>query len=369
MIQPKYSPQEALEKIKLGMKYDLSKTLNENKKSVSKQIVSEQTAGCQNTMEKSEVTEFATIAGNATYQLRTTVARMFNQQESADEILDSVKQIKGKNVIDPTTGECVPAKSLFEKRWKVANKGKYAITNAILHPFSNDDRLTFSQTLKMLIDSDYYKKSSYADTQDVIDSLKQSLKLYNEGTTPVPPTPAPSESERQKSVNNTYCNNLKDNVIQYGRDKGKTWDFWVNKYKVTAQEIEIAKNSCGKVNQGGGKTGGGGGGGRRSKYKQCSETLPIAMFCKNSTIARVQGCIGVKQDGAFGPLTSKALIAKGADGSSITQASIDKVCNANAAAKIEKLGQDVDVEDMGGNTTSNNVNIKSSDNSEDGIGG
>ena len=258
MIQPKYSPQEALEKIKLGMKYDLSKTLNENKKSVSKQIVSEQTAGCQNTMEKSEVTEFATIAGNATYQLRTTVARMFNQQESADEILDSVKQIKGKNVIDPTTGECVPAKSLFEKRWKVANKGKYAITNAILHPFSNDDRLTFSQTLKMLIDSDYYKKSSYADTQDVIDSLKQSLKLYNEGTTPVPPTPAPSESERQKSVNNTYCNNLKDNVIQYGRDKGKTWDFWVNKYKVTAQEIDIAKNSCGKVNQGGGKTGGGG---------------------------------------------------------------------------------------------------------------
>ena len=367
MIQPKYSPQEALEKIKLGMKYDLSKTLNENKKSVSKQIVSEQTAGCQNTMEKSEVTEFATIAGNATYQLRTTVARMFNQQESADEILDSVKQIKGKNVIDPTTGECVPAKSLFEKRWKVANKGKYAITNAILHPFSNDDRLTFSQTLKMLIDSDYYKKSSYADTQDVIDSLKQSLKLYNEGTTPVPPTPAPSESERQKSVNNTYCNNLKDNVIQYGRDKGKTWDFWVNKYKVTAQEIEIAKNSCGKVNQGGGKTGGGGG--RRSKYKQCSETLPIAMFSKNSTIARVQGCIGVTQDGAFGPKTSAALVAKGADGSSITQATIDKVCNANAAAKIEKLGQDVDVEDMGGNTTSNNVNIKSSDNSEDGIGG
>ena len=334
MIQPKYSPQEALEKIKLGMKYDLSKTLNENKKSVSKQIVSEQTAGCQNTMEKSEVTEFATIAGNATYQLRTTVARMFNQQESADEILDSVKQIKGKNVIDPTTGECVPAKSLFEKRWKVANKGKYAITNAILHPFSNDDRLTFSQTLKMLIDSDSYKKSSYADTQDVIDSLKQSLKLYNEGTTPVPPTPAPSESERQKSVNNTYCNNLKDNVIQYGRDKGKTWDFWVNKYKVTAQEIEIAKNSCGKVNQGGGKTGGGGGGGRRrSKYKQCSETLPIAMFCKNSTIARVQGCIGVKQDGAFGPLTSNALISKGVDGNSITQESINKVCGGGATEK------------------------------------
>jgi hypothetical protein len=331
MIQPKYSPREALEKIKLGMKYDLSKTLNENKKSVSKQFVSEQAAGCQNTMEKSEVTEFASIAGNATFQLRTAFARMFNQQESADAILDSVRQIKGKNVIDPTTGECVPAKSLFEKRWKVANKGKYGITNAVLHPFSNDDRLTFSQTLKMLIESDYFKGSSYADTQDVIDSLKQSLKLYNEDKTPVPPTPAPSESDRQKSINDTYCKNVKDGVIQFGFNKGKTWDSWVNKYKVTAQEIETAKNSCGKVNQGGGKTGGGGG--RRSRYKQCSETLPIAMFCKNSTIARVQGCIGVTQDGAFGPKTSAALVAKGADGSSITQATISKVCGGGATEK------------------------------------
>jgi len=93
------------------------------------------------------------------------------------------------------------------------------------------------------------------------------------------------------------------------------------------------------------------------------------MYCKNSTIARVQGCIGVTQDGAFGPKTSSALVAKGVDGSSITQASVDKVCGPGAAAKIEKLGQDVDVEDMGGNNTSNNVNIKSSDSSEDGIGG
>jgi hypothetical protein len=335
MIQPKYSPQEALEKIKLGMKYDLSKTLNENKKSVSKQIVSEQAAGCQNTMEKSEVTEFASIAGNATFQLRTAFARMFNQQESADEILDSVKQIKGKNVIDPTTGECVPAKSLFEKRWKVANKGKYAIANAILHPFSDDDKLTFSQTLKMLIESDYYKGSSYADTQDVIDSLKQALKLYNEDTTPIPPKPEPTPSDtgRQKSINDTYCKNVKDGVIQFGFNKGITWDSWVKKYKVTAQEIETAKNSCGKVNKGGGKTGGGGGG--RSRYKQCSETLPIAMYCKNSTIARVQGCIGVTQDGAFGPKTSAALVAKGADGSSITQATVNKVCGGSSPKEID----------------------------------
>jgi hypothetical protein len=112
-------------------------------------------------------------------------------------------------------------------------------------------------------------------------------------------------------------------------------------------------------------TSGGGGNGGGGTYRQCPETFPIAMNCKNSTIARVQGCIGVTQDGAFGPKTSAALVAKGADGSSITQASVDKVCGAATAAKIEKLTSDVDVTDIGGNETTNNVNTSS----EDGIGG
>lgn len=37
MVQPKYSPEEALERVKLMMKYDISKTLNENKRVVSEQ--------------------------------------------------------------------------------------------------------------------------------------------------------------------------------------------------------------------------------------------------------------------------------------------------------------------------------------------
>jgi hypothetical protein len=40
MVQPKYSPEEALERVKLMMKYDLSKTSTENKKVVSEQIQS-----------------------------------------------------------------------------------------------------------------------------------------------------------------------------------------------------------------------------------------------------------------------------------------------------------------------------------------
>jgi hypothetical protein len=38
MVHPKYSPEEALERVKLMMKYDTSKTLNENKQSIKQPI-------------------------------------------------------------------------------------------------------------------------------------------------------------------------------------------------------------------------------------------------------------------------------------------------------------------------------------------
>lgn len=38
MVQPQYSPQEALERVKLMMKYDMSKTLNENRELLSEQV-------------------------------------------------------------------------------------------------------------------------------------------------------------------------------------------------------------------------------------------------------------------------------------------------------------------------------------------
>jgi hypothetical protein len=159
-----------------------------------------------------------------------------------------------------------------------------------------------------------------------------------------------------------------DVVTANGKYKGTySCDGGALKISIAGSEFMLGAGTPGadKGTEGGGNNGRGGGG----RYTQCPETLPIAMYCKNSTVARVQGCVGAKQDGAFGPNTSAALVAKGADGSSITQASIDKVCGPGVAAKIEKLGQDVDVEDVGGNNTSNNVNIKSSDSSEDGIGG
>lgn len=91
-------------------------------------------------------------------------------------------------------------------------------------------------------------------------------------------------------------------------------------------------------------TNGGGG-----KYTQCPETFPIKMYCKNSTVSRVQGCIGVKQDGAFGPITSQALVAKGVDGQSITQDSLNKVCGGNVETQPDP--SDVIPDDFNGQSS------------------
>ena len=80
-----------------------------------------------------------------------------------------------------------------------------------------------------------------------------------------------------------------------------------------------------------------------SQYKSCPETLPISKFCKNETIRKVQGCLGITADSLFGPKTQAALEAKGVDGTSITQQTVDKVCNN--APLVDPDTEDVDGQD------------------------
>jgi len=80
-----------------------------------------------------------------------------------------------------------------------------------------------------------------------------------------------------------------------------------------------------------------------SQYKSCPETFPIAKFCKNETIRKVQGCLSITADSLFGPKTQAALEAKGVDGTSITQQTVDKVCNN--APLVDPDTEDVDGQD------------------------
>jgi hypothetical protein len=80
------------------------------------------------------------------------------------------------------------------------------------------------------------------------------------------------------------------------------------------------------------------------QYRSCPDTFPIAPFCKNETIRKVQGCLGrLTTDGLFGPKTQEALKSKGVDSTSITQQTVDKVCNN--APLVDPDTEDVDGQD------------------------
>lgn len=65
---------------------------------------------------------------------------------------------------------------------------------------------------------------------------------------------------------------------------------------------------------------------RRStpKYKQCSGTYKLYCYNKN-VIGQVQGCLGLKQDGYFGPKTQSALKGVGFE-NGFTDTDVTKIC-------------------------------------------
>ena len=106
------------------------------------------------------------------------------------------------------------------------------------------------------------------------------------------------------------------------------------KVKIAGQEFVLgggAASEGGGSEGGGGSDEGGGGGGGTSSYHTCPDTFPIAMYCKNSTIRKVQVCLGIRADGAFGPQTKSALEGKGLPGDEITQDSVDKACGGGSS--------------------------------------
>jgi hypothetical protein len=69
----------------------------------------------------------------------------------------------------------------------------------------------------------------------------------------------------------------------------------------------------------------------KPKYKDCP-TGPYTQGCKSEVIRKVQGCLNLKTDGAFGPLTQAALEAKDFK-TGFTDADVDKLCPANVVVE------------------------------------
>jgi hypothetical protein len=273
MVQPQYSPTEALNRIKLMMSYDMSKTLNENKETIKEPI--------------NEIAPLV-IAGItiAPWLYSTTAAGIaaigtwiYNTQGGGDSFAKTQSFFAGcsKNMKDlkPTVSKSeyrAAADSIYN-----AIEGIGTDTNAI------KAALNSMPTVSDLCALNSWYSTQYGDLYDDLDS----------------------------DIDGT--------------------DFTKYVWSAIAPKIADAEDDLEKVKTGG-KTGGGKTGGKtpgKSAYKPCSGTYSYG--CKSNTIAKVQGCLGLTPDGKFGKKTKAALASKGV--TSFTDADVTKICSSKQPVK------------------------------------
>jgi hypothetical protein len=290
MVQPQYSPQEALDRIKLMMKYDTSKTLNENVETI-KQPVNEALPLVP--LVGAGISWLAGILGTSSVVAGTAAAGslagigtwIYNTQGGTDAFSKTQTFFQGCSSLD---SKLKPTQNKSAHR-EAADK----IYNAIEG---------FGTTLGDI-------KSAISSMESVAD-LCAMYKYYN------------------KTYGDLY-DDLDSDID--GEDFRKyVWSAIAPIVDDAAEDLEDGKKEDGKKTDDGKKKVGGGGGG--TGYKPCSGTYSFG--CKSDVIAKVQACIGTTADGKFGPKTKAALTSKGF--SSFTDADVEKICKTVVVAPKPK---------------------------------
>jgi hypothetical protein len=292
MVQPKYSPHEALERIKLMMNYDSSKTLNENKKII---FEDEETT----TSTDANTLTVADLMGDTGrlrqyFQTVTDFGNIFG--------LPNLYDIVGVN----------PSNLLAGRR----NGVKGAVD--ALDGFVDLEDLTYVLTVIKSLDGKCY----YDDVDGAkIPAIEKFLQLYNED----------EDEDLEAEVEGVGIRTLPTGASDIKR-------------AITKEISKQKSQSCAASSDGGSEEGsteggsGGGTGGGTGGYKDCSGTYSYG--CKSPVIAKVQGCLGgLVTDGKFGPKTQASLKSKGYN--SFTDADVDKICGIDSV-------EDTDLEDIDG---------------------
>jgi hypothetical protein len=342
MVQPKYSPEEALERVKLMMKYDLSKTLNENKETIKEQLGTPAAVGAA-TGAAAGVGAAAAGAGTLASGAVGTGAMAVGAAFPGVAAGSGAALALGAGVIGGAVGlGLLPlvywyatkdtgsnkVKKMFEmcssESTKIAKLERKIqdseirsisddIEDAILNDSfgfqgGTDEEKLFGafKQLEAGTASDfcalvaYYNKNS--DSGDLFDDLDSDIDAESEW----------------KQIFRPIRNCVEDSLL-------------------TIKDETIEKDCAADPNQAKCQQGGGGGT-TGSGYKDCSGSY--SKGCKSEAIKKVQGCLGLVADGKFGPKTEAALKAKGF--SSFTDAEVDKICGTTTAVV------DTDIEDVDG---------------------
>jgi hypothetical protein len=270
MVQPKYNPEEALQRIKLMMEYDSSKTLDENKKVIS------------------EKTPDPGLMSDTDLVGDTNKIRGYFQTISDTGL--NIFDLAGVNMTNLVLGRRTGVKGVVDA----------------LDGFVDSQDLLYVLTVIKTLEGKCY----FDDVNNVkVSAINRFLELYQ-------------EDEGEDLIDEV--NGVGTRTLPTGTDK-------IKQQIVKLIETLKSSQSC-SVNKGGGGSGGGGNNNRTGglKYKPCSGTYKYE--CKTSPegpIGVVQRCLGFTGkaiDGKFGPDTKTALGAKGI--TSFTDADVNKICQS-----------------------------------------
>jgi len=286
MVQPQYSPQEALDRIKLMMKYDTSKTLNENVETIKQPV-----------NEIAPLLGFIPMAlpwliGYGTAAVAGVSTWIYNVQGGGDAFSKTQTFLQGCSSLDKNLK---PTQSKGDHR-----EAADSIYNAIQGIGTDEDAIkgaiSSMETVADLCAMAKYYNKVYGDLYDDLDSDLDGESFRQYVWSAIAPIVDDAEEDLAKSKE------------EGGKEEGGK-----------------------KTGGGGSKTGGG--------YKSCSGSYTKG--CKSDAIAKVQGCLGLVTDGKFGPKTEAALKAKGF--SSFTDAEVDKICNKpTTTPTVDSDEEDVD---------------------------
>ena len=309
MIQPKYSPEEALQRIKLMMGYDSSKTLNENKSVIfeAKKVIPKKSVENQNP----NILTDADLLGHT-----GKINQYFHQISDFGNVLGmpSILDIVGLNFANTLVGR---------------RKGVKGAVDA-LDGFVDSKDLAYVLTLIKLLDGKCY----YDDVEgNNVPAIVRFLELYKED----------EGDDLSDDVNGVGTRTLPT-----GTDKIK---------QKIVKEIEIQKSkSCDATVKTDDKKDDGkevvkkrGGSGYKSTYTPCTPGKYVR-GCKSEVVRKVQACLKQApkhQTGNFGPITQGNLqkLGKGFE-NGFTDADVATICQTET---VKKLGNDVESQTLGKN--------------------
>jgi hypothetical protein len=328
MIQPKYSPQEALERIKLMMEYDSSKTLDENKKTISEQYVAPAVGSVAvgaglGTAASTGAAGYA-LAGTSTGALAMATGQALGMTTGVAAMATGAAVIGGAAAL-----AVLPLVYWLATKDTGANKVKK------MFEMCSSDSAKIAKLPRKLQDGDL--RSISDDIEDAIindsygfrggtdeEKLFGAFKKLESGT--ASDFCALVTIYNKNSDSGDLFDDLDSDI-----DAESEWKQIFRPIRNCVEDSLLSIKDDAPIKTDGGKTGGAKTGGvkKTGTFTACTENMPIKYGCKNETIKKVQVCLGLPmkyQTGNFGPITKQALIDKGQNGDQIDSGTIRAVC-------------------------------------------